>query len=27
VVSTESFFVLEIHKMAYGWGVPEVEVA
>jgi Lrp/AsnC family transcriptional regulator for asnA, asnC and gidA len=27
VVSTDSFFVLEIHKMAYGWGVPEVEVA
>jgi Lrp/AsnC family transcriptional regulator for asnA, asnC and gidA len=27
VVSTESFFVLEIHKMAYGWGVPEVETA
>jgi Lrp/AsnC family transcriptional regulator, regulator for asnA, asnC and gidA len=27
VVSTESFFVLEIHKMAYGWGVPEVEIA
>jgi Lrp/AsnC family transcriptional regulator for asnA, asnC and gidA len=27
VVSTESFFVLEIHKMAYGWGVPEVDVA
>jgi Lrp/AsnC family transcriptional regulator for asnA, asnC and gidA len=24
VVSTESFLVLEIHKMAYGWGVGEV---
>lgn len=24
VVSTESFLVLEIHKMAYGWGVSEV---
>jgi Lrp/AsnC family transcriptional regulator for asnA, asnC and gidA len=27
VVSTESFFVLEIHKMAYGWGVGEVAIA
>jgi Lrp/AsnC family transcriptional regulator for asnA, asnC and gidA len=27
VLSTESFFVLEIHKMAYGWGVTEVEAA
>lgn len=25
VVSTESFFVLEVHKLAYGWGVPAVE--
>jgi hypothetical protein len=24
VQSTESFLVLEIHKMAYGWGVGEV---
>lgn len=24
VVATEPFFVLEIHKMAYGWGVGEV---
>jgi Lrp/AsnC family transcriptional regulator for asnA, asnC and gidA len=24
VVWAESFLVLEIHKMAYGWGVPEV---
>jgi Lrp/AsnC family transcriptional regulator for asnA, asnC and gidA len=24
VVSTESFLVLEIHKMAYGWGVGHV---
>jgi Lrp/AsnC family transcriptional regulator for asnA, asnC and gidA len=24
VTSAESFLVLEIHKMAYGWGVPEV---
>jgi Lrp/AsnC family transcriptional regulator for asnA, asnC and gidA len=24
VVSTESFLVLEIHKLAYGWGVGEV---
>ncbi|WP_432512101.1 Lrp/AsnC family transcriptional regulator [Kineococcus sp. SYSU DK001] len=22
VVATESFFVLEVHKLAYGWGVP-----
>jgi Lrp/AsnC family transcriptional regulator for asnA, asnC and gidA len=27
VVSTESFLVLSIHKMAYGWGVPEVATA
>ncbi len=27
VVSAESFFVLEIYKMAYGWGVGEVAVA
>jgi Lrp/AsnC family transcriptional regulator, regulator for asnA, asnC and gidA len=27
VVSAESFLVLEIHKMAYGWGVPEVAAA
>jgi Lrp/AsnC family transcriptional regulator for asnA, asnC and gidA len=27
VVSTESFLVLEIHKMAYGWGVGEVAIA
>jgi len=27
VVAVESFLVLEIHKMAYGWGVPEVETA
>ena len=27
VLSTESFLVLEIHKMAYGWGVGEVAVA
>jgi Lrp/AsnC family transcriptional regulator, regulator for asnA, asnC and gidA len=27
VVSTESFLVLEIHKLAYGWGVGEVAVA
>jgi Lrp/AsnC family transcriptional regulator, regulator for asnA, asnC and gidA len=26
VQSTESFFVLQIHKMAYGWGVAEVDV-
>lgn len=27
VVSAESFLVLQIHKMAYGWGVGEVAVA
>jgi Lrp/AsnC family transcriptional regulator for asnA, asnC and gidA len=27
VVSTESFLVLQIHKMAYGWGAGEVAVA
>jgi Lrp/AsnC family transcriptional regulator for asnA, asnC and gidA len=27
VVSAESFVLLEIHKLAYGWGVGEVEVA
>jgi Lrp/AsnC family transcriptional regulator for asnA, asnC and gidA len=27
VVSAESFLVLEIHKMAYGWGVGEVATA
>jgi Lrp/AsnC family transcriptional regulator, regulator for asnA, asnC and gidA len=27
ITSTESFLVLEIHKMAYGWGVGEVAVA
>jgi Lrp/AsnC family transcriptional regulator for asnA, asnC and gidA len=27
VTSTEPFLVLEIHKMAYGWGVGEVAVA
>jgi Lrp/AsnC family transcriptional regulator for asnA, asnC and gidA len=27
VLSTESFLVLEIHKMAYGWGVSEVATA
>jgi Lrp/AsnC family transcriptional regulator for asnA, asnC and gidA len=26
IVATESFFALEIHKLAYGWGVPEVSV-
>jgi len=26
-VSAESFFVLEIYKMAYGWGVGEVALA
>jgi Lrp/AsnC family transcriptional regulator for asnA, asnC and gidA len=26
VVSTESFLILEIHKMAYGWGVGEAGV-
>ncbi|WP_308465977.1 Lrp/AsnC family transcriptional regulator [Rathayibacter soli] len=25
VVSTESFFVLEVHKLAYGWGVGSVQ--
>ncbi|MFE7108228.1 Lrp/AsnC family transcriptional regulator [Streptomyces sp. NPDC057575] len=25
VTATESFFVLEVHKLAYGWGVGEVE--
>jgi Lrp/AsnC family transcriptional regulator for asnA, asnC and gidA len=27
VVSAESFLVLEIHKLAYGWGVGEVATA
>lgn len=27
IVATESFLVLEIHKMAYGWGVGEVATA
>jgi Lrp/AsnC family transcriptional regulator, regulator for asnA, asnC and gidA len=27
VLATESYLVLEIHKMAYGWGVGEVAVA
>jgi Lrp/AsnC family transcriptional regulator for asnA, asnC and gidA len=27
VLSTESFLVLEIHKMAYGWGVGDVAIA
>lgn len=27
VVATESFMVLEAHKLAYGWGVPGVESA
>lgn len=27
VVGTESFFVLEIHKLAYGWGVPTVDTS
>jgi Lrp/AsnC family transcriptional regulator, regulator for asnA, asnC and gidA len=27
IVATESFFVLQVHKMAYGWGVPEVAIA
>lgn len=27
LVSAESFLVLKIHKMAYGWGVGEVAVA
>jgi hypothetical protein len=25
ITSTESFFVLEVHKLAYGWGVGQVE--
>lgn len=25
VTATESFFVLEVHKLAYGWGVGQVE--
>jgi hypothetical protein len=25
IISTESFFVLEVHKLAYGWGVGQVE--
>ena len=24
VTATESFFVLEVHKLAYGWGVDQV---
>lgn len=24
IVTTESFFVLEVHKLAYGWGVGQV---
>lgn len=27
VVSTQSFLILQIHKMAYGWGAGEVAVA
>ena len=27
IVSTESFFALEVHKLAYGWGVGNVETA
>lgn len=27
VVAAESFLVLEIHKMAYGWGVGDVAIA
>ena len=27
IVAAESFLVLELHKMAYGWGVPEVATA
>ncbi|MGW4823305.1 Lrp/AsnC family transcriptional regulator [Streptomyces sp. NPDC004227] len=27
IVATESFFVLEVHKLAYGWGVGEVETS
>ena len=25
IISTESFFVLEVHKLAYGWGVGQVD--
>ncbi|MFJ3581802.1 Lrp/AsnC family transcriptional regulator [Streptomyces sp. NPDC090127] len=25
VLTTESFFVLEVHKLAYGWGVGQVD--
>ena len=25
ITATESFFVLEVHKLAYGWGVDQVE--
>ncbi|GAA3377893.1 Lrp/AsnC family transcriptional regulator [Streptomyces sannanensis] len=27
IVSTDSFFVLEVHKLAYGWGVQGVEAS
>ena len=27
IVSTDSFFALEVHKLAYGWGVGNVETA
>jgi Lrp/AsnC family transcriptional regulator for asnA, asnC and gidA len=27
IVSTESFFALEVHKLAYGWGVGNVATA
>ncbi|WP_406383545.1 Lrp/AsnC family transcriptional regulator [Streptomyces sp. NBC_01618] len=27
IVTTDSFFVLEVHKLAYGWGVGEVETS
>jgi Lrp/AsnC family transcriptional regulator for asnA, asnC and gidA len=27
VVSTDSFFVLEVHKLAYGWGVGAVDTS
>jgi Lrp/AsnC family transcriptional regulator for asnA, asnC and gidA len=27
ITSVDSFLVLGIHKLAYGWGVPEVETA
>ncbi|MET9663614.1 MULTISPECIES: Lrp/AsnC family transcriptional regulator [Streptomyces] len=27
IVSTDSFFVLEVHKLAYGWGVGEVDTS